>query len=446
MGTTVDPALPFHAVAHDPATAVAADRSERLDRAFKGVEGVSRAVHRDIEALVVSIAAAFTGFHGPALFAEDMPVADGTSLAKGKHVKPMSESSPSPAILKAHDLVFTHDGMPGYSRRRSGRGFSYLTPSGTVLRSAAERRRIGSLVIPPAYQSVWICQLPNGHLQATGLDQRGRKQYRYHPEWHLLSGDRKFDLLPDFAKALPRIRQRVRSALSNGGLDRDRIIAGIVALLDSTGFRIGNRRYAKENRSFGVVSLLSRHLAEEDGEWVLRFRGKSGIEHEAQIRDARIAALIAELQELPGQRLFRHEDESGVWHEVGTADVNAWLKEVGGGEFTAKQFRTWRATLQCALVLGKEPPGESEAACKRAEAAAIQATAESLNHTPATCRKYYVHPGILKAYRSGDLHRVMRARPPRMRRADESAKLRADERRVLSVIEKFPVLPKRRRR
>ncbi len=359
----------------------------------------------------------------------------------------MTETLPAvpPQLLRAHDLVFTHDAMPGYKRRRSGRGFSYLTPHGGVLHSAAERKRIASLVIPPAYESVWICLLPNGHLQATGLDQRGRKQYRYHPEWHLLTGDRKFESLPAFAMALPRIRRRVRAALAGESLNLDRIVAGIVALLDSTGFRIGNHRYAKENRSFGLSSLLSRHLSEQDGEWVLRFKGKSGKEHEAQIRDARISTLISELQDLPGQRLFRHEDESGSLHDIGTTDVNAWLKEAGGGDFTAKQFRTWRATLLCALELGKEPPPESEAACKRAEVAAIRSTAEALNHTPATCRKYYIHPGILRAYRTGDLHRVMQAKPPRLRRADESAKLKAHERRVLSLIEKYPARKKRRR-
>ena len=367
----------------------------------------------------------------------------GTWLAKEDDVKPISDTLLSPAILRTHDLVFTHDGMPGYQRRRSGRGFTYLTPDGSVLRSDKERKRIASLVIPPAYESVWICLLPNGHLQATGLDQRGRKQYRYHPAWHSLAADRKFEILPEFARSLPRIRRRVRAALAGETLDRERIVAGIVALLDRTGFRIGNHRYAKENRSFGVSSLLARHLSEENGEWVLRFKGKSGKEHEAQIRDARIATLIAELHELPGQRLFRHEDGSGGLHDVGTAEVNAWLKEAGGGDFTAKQFRTWRATLLCALELGKMPPEESEAACKRAEVAAIRLTAELLNHTPATCRKYYIHPGILRAYRSGDLYRAMTGKPPRMRRADESAKLKADERRVLALIEKYPVRKRR---
>ena len=360
-------------------------------------------------------------------------------------MKPIAETLLPSKLLRAHDLVFTHDAMPGYSRRRSGRGFSYLTPQGRALRDARERKRIASLVIPPAYESVWICLLPNGHLQATGLDQRGRKQYRYHPEWQLLTGDRKFELLPEFAKALPRIRRRAKAALSGDSLNLERIVAGIIALLDSTGFRIGNHRYAKENRSFGLSSLLSKHLSEEDGEWVIRFKVKSGKEHEAQISDARIVSLIAELQDLPGQRLFRHEDESGTLRDVGTTDVNAWLKEAGGGDFTAKQFRTWRATLLCALELGKEAPAESETALKRAEVAAIRSTAEALNHTLATCRKYYIHPGILRAYRSGDLHRVMNAKPPRMRRADESAKLKANERRVLSLIEKYPARKKRRK-
>ncbi|QJE95668.1 DNA topoisomerase IB [Luteolibacter luteus] len=341
--------------------------------------------------------------------------------------------------LRLRHLVFTHDGMPGYHRQRSGKGFRYLTPEGVTLRDRSERSRIASLVIPPAYESVWVSIRANGHLQATGIDQRGRKQYRYHPDWHLLAADRKFEVLPAFAMALPRIRRRVRAALSGDELDKDRIIAGIVALLDATGFRVGNRRYVKENKSFGLSSLLSRHLFEEDGQWVIRFKGKSGKEHRADVADAKLVSLISELQDLPGQHLFQWEDAAGELRPVETADVNAWLKEVSDGDFTAKQFRTWRATLLCARELGKLPPEESQAALKRAEVAAIRYTAEALNHTVATCRKYYVHPGILKAFRGGELHRVMNSKPPRLRRADESARLNADERRVLSLIERFPV-------
>jgi DNA topoisomerase-1 len=350
----------------------------------------------------------------------------------------------APALPRS--LVFTHDGLPGYSRQRRGKGFSYFTPSNSLLKDPAERRRIASLVIPPAYESVWICLLPNGHLQATGIDQRGRKQYRYHADWQVLASDRKFELLPAFALALPRLRRRVKSALARPDLDRERILAGIVALLDVTGFRIGNRRYAKENRSFGLASLLTRHLSEEDGRWVIRFRGKSGKDHRAEIAEGRIASLIAELHELPGQPLFQYEDEAGGLHEVGTADVNDWLKEAGGGDYTAKQFRTWRATVMCARELGKEPPAESQAGRRRAEVAAIRTTAEALHHTLATCRKYYVHPAILKAYRSGDLFRVMNSAPPRLRRSDESCRLRPDERRTLQLIERFGVRPKPRKR
>ena len=220
----------------------------------------------------------------------------------------------------------------------------------------------------------------------------------------------------------------------------------VVALLDATGFRIGSRRYVKENKSFGVASLLSRHLSQEDGQWVLRFKGKSGKEHRADVADAKIASLISELQELPGQHLFQHEGEDGELRAIETTDVNAWLKEVGGGDFTAKQFRTWRATLLCAKELGKEPPPETQAACKGVEVEAIRSTAEVLHHTMATCRKYYIHPGILKAFRSGDLHRVMHSRPPRMRRSDESARLHADERRVLSLLERYPAAKRRRKR
>ena len=345
-------------------------------------------------------------------------------------------AKPVAVELRANHLVFSHDGMPGYSRRRSGRGFSYLLPSGELLRDAAERKRILSLVIPPAYEGVWICKSPNGHLQATGIDQRGRKQYRYHPVWQELAGDRKFGSLPAFAKALPRIRRRVRAGLLMRTLDRERILAGIVALLDETGFRIGNSRYARENRSFGLVSLLGRHLSELDGLWVIRFKWKSGKDHRADIGNDKIATLIAELHELPGQRLFQHEDGEGGWHEIGTTEVNAWLKEAGDGDFTAKQFRTWRASLICAKELGREPPAETRTGRKQAEAAAIKLTSEALNHTPATCRKYYVHPGILKAYRTGELHRVMNSRPPRLRKSDDSAKLHANERRVLSLMER----------
>lgn len=325
--------------------------------------------------------------------------------------------------------------MPGYSRRRQGRHFRFFAPNGTLLSDASEKQRILSLAIPPAYREVWICTQANGHLQATGLDDRGRKQYRYHPQWAALSADRKFTGLPEFARALPGLRSRVASALAVGGFEKERIVAGIVGLLDHTGYRIGNKRYVSENRSYGLVSLLSRHLVEEESGWTLRFRGKSGQWHRAEVRNARISALVAELHELPGQHLFRYEKEDGEWHDLGTTDVNDWLKLVGGGHFTAKQFRTWRATVLCARELAAYPVPETAREQRANELAAIRLTAARLHHTPSTCRKYYLHPAIFDAFRSGRLQPLMRNRPPKFPAGDKAASLRADERRLLWLIE-----------
>ncbi|RYD20511.1 MAG: DNA topoisomerase IB [Verrucomicrobiaceae bacterium] len=331
-------------------------------------------------------------------------------------------------------LVFTTDQMPGYKRIRKGKGFSFLLPGGGVLSDKGERRRILSLAVPPAYENVWICQLPNGHLQATGIDARKRKQYRYHPEWHAGAANRKFGSLVDFAKALPKIRARVSRDLANPELTRERVIAGIVALLDITGYRIGNSRYEKENRSYGLSSLLMKHVKEEDGQLLLRFRGKSGGEHETEVNNPRLTRLVEELQELPGQHLFRYEDESGNFHDIETEDVNGWLKEAGGGEYTAKQFRTWRATLLCARELAKEPPQEAVTNQGRVFREAIKTTALQLNHTPATCRKYYIHPNLEKTFASGILYQVMHSPAPKLKRSDGTAGLRTDERRVFKLI------------
>ncbi len=332
-------------------------------------------------------------------------------------------------------LVFTSDEMPGYSRERRGKGFSFRLPDRSLLGSPQERKRILSLAIPPAYESVWVCMKPNGHLQATGLDDRGRKQYRYHPSWHEYSADRKFESLPDFARSLPKIRAAYRSALALPDLSRERVIAGIVFLLDSTGYRIGNARYEKDNRSYGLSSLLTRHIRELDESRVhLRFRGKAGAEHDAEIESPRVVKLIGELQDLPGQHLFRYEDGVGEWHDIGTADVNNWIKETSGGEFSAKQFRTWKATTLCATQLKYEPPAETKTARARAINDAIKATSEMLNHTPATCRKYYIHPALIRGYESGDLHKSMHSPAPKLRKSDGSAALLADERRVLKMI------------
>lgn len=331
-------------------------------------------------------------------------------------------------------LVYTTDQMPGYRRLRRGKGFSFLLPNGTPLQDQEERRRILSLAIPPAYEDVWICSLRNGHLQATGIDARKRKQYRYHPAWHEDAADRKFGMLAEFATALPRIRASLRKELSDTELTRERVIAGIVALLDITGYRIGNSRYERENRTFGISSLLNRHLREEAGQLIMKFRGKAGHEHHAEVSSPRLTRLVAELQDLPGQHLFRYEDTEGNFHDIETTDVNAWLKDVGGGDYTAKQFRTWRASLLFARQLAATPPPETRTAQERVVREAIKTTASTLNHTPATCRKYYIHPALITAYQSGDLYKVMNSAPPRLKRNNGTAGLHADERRVFKLI------------
>lgn len=330
-------------------------------------------------------------------------------------------------------LVYTSDTTPGYRRLRHGSKFRYQKPDGSFLQDKRERMRIRSLAIPPAYESVWICMLGNGHLQATGIDARGRKQYRYHPEWHQHSADRKFSTLPSFAEALPAIRSRVRRELAQPSPSRDRVIAGIVALLDLTGYRIGNSRYVQENRTFGLSSLLSRHMKADTDGIHLEFRGKFGLRHKTKVTTPLLTRLMKELQDLPGQHLFRYEDEEGQWHDIGTHDVNSWLKETGGGDFTAKQFRTWKASIICARELIRTPLPATGKEAERTIRNAIAATALHLNHTAATCRKYYIHPAILSAYRKGRLHSTMQSAPPRNARSVLRG-LHADERRILRLL------------
>ncbi len=318
---------------------------------------------------------------------------------------------------------------------KRGKGFLFKRPDGSLLDSASEKKRILSLVIPPAYADVWICMKPNGHLQATGLDARSRKQYRYHPDWHEHAANLKFAVLPEFAMNLPKIRSHYRKSLTHTTLDRERVIAGIVCLMDLTGYRIGNARYEKENQSYGLSSLLSKHAKEtENGNIVLRFRGKSGQPHEAEVEDRSLVGLVEALQDLPGQHLFRYENENGELHDINSSDVNEWLKEVTNGDFTAKQFRTWKATVLCARALKAAIPATSKTERTKAINQAIASTAERLNHTKATCRKYYIHPALLSRYHDGMLYRIMNSPAPRLSKDNGSAALQADERRVFKII------------
>ena len=299
-------------------------------------------------------------------------------------------------------LVYVHDTGPGIRRIRQGGEFVYRGPDGRRLRQAAELKRIRSLAIPPAYEEVWICPLPHGHLQATGRDARGRKQYRYHPEWRVARDSDKFARMLDFGAALPKVRRRVKVDLSaplGARPRRHSVLATIVRLLDATLVRVGNDEYARANGSFGLTTLRNRHAAVVGSQLRLHFRGKSGVNHEVSLEDPRVARVVKRCQAIPGQELFRYEDEDGVRHTLGSADVNDYIREASGGEFTAKDFRTWHGSVH-ALDLWIAQ-AQADAANRLTASQLIGAVASRLGNTVAVCRKAYIHPRVLAALTSG---------------------------------------------
>ena len=301
----------------------------------------------------------------------------------------------------ANGLIYVNADMPGLKRLRSGKSFRYKDANGGWLRDADEISRIRSLAIPPAYTEVWICPLPNGHLQATGLDARGRKQYRYHADWRVLKDEAKFERLEAFGMALPRVRARVARDLqldSTALLRRSAVLAAIVRLLDTTFMRVGNEEYASTNGSYGLTTLRNRHAAVKGTALQLNFRGKSGVMHEAKLDDARVAKVVRRCQQLPGQELFQYQDEDGNRHGISSTDVNDYLREAAGEDFTAKDFRTWHGTVQALELtrLACEVNAASTPAATRYNAKDIlRAVAAQLGNTPAVCKKAYVHPAVL---------------------------------------------------
>ena len=300
-------------------------------------------------------------------------------------------------------LHYTTDRLPGITRRRAGRGFTYRRPDGSRLVDSAEVSRIRSLAVPPAWTDVWICEDPDGHLQATGRDARGRKQYRYHPRWRRRRDAGKFARMAAFARALPRIRRACDDDLARPGLPREKVLAGVVRLLELTLIRVGNDEYAKLNRSFGLTTLRDRHATVEGSVVRFRFRGKSGRDHEAGIRDRRLAALVRRCQELPGQELFQYVDDDGAVRDVTSTDVNGYLRAISGDEFTAKDFRTWAGTVLAYRALLSLDPAPDDRTRRREVVRAMEQTAEGLGNTPTVARSSYVHPAVIEAYLDGRL-------------------------------------------
>ena len=307
-------------------------------------------------------------------------------------------------------LVYVTDRAPGLHRYRRGRGFRYLDQRGRVVRRRDELDRIARLAIPPAWKDVWICPNPKGHLQACGRDARGRKQYRYHVGWRQVRDESKYDQMLAFAMALPALRRQMAKDLSASGLPRRKVIAAVVQLLEKTLIRVGNDEYARDNRSFGLTTMRNRHVKVSKSTLRFRFKGKGGKSHDIAFNDVRLARIVSRCQDLPGHELFGYVDDDGKVQDIGSADINEYLREVTGQDFTAKSFRTWAATVLAACALQEFPDCKSNAHAKRNVSQAIEAVAGVLGNTPAICRKSYIHPAIVDAYTEGSLPRTRRSR------------------------------------
>jgi DNA topoisomerase I len=341
-------------------------------------------------------------------------------------------------------LRYVDDRGPAIRRRRAGRGWVYMGPAGKRVTDENRIAWIKRLAIPPAWTDVWICPIRNGHIQATGRDARGRKQYRYHPRWREVRDASKYGRLIAFARSLPRIRRRTDRDLRRRGLPREKVLALVVRLLEETLIRVGNDEYARDNRSYGLSTLRDRHVAIDGDHLRFRFRGKGGKEHEIGIRDRRLARLVRQCQEIPGQELFQYYDPDGRRQEVTSGDVNDYLREVAGSDFTAKDFRTWAGTVAASMALREFSAIDSAARRKKAVVRAIEQVAMELGNTPAVCRSCYVHPEVVESYLDGTLVDALATRARGAGRGIHA--LRPEEAAVLGLLQARLAREQRRRR
>ena len=360
-------------------------------------------------------------------------------MATAKKPKRRAAAAADPAADAARDagLVYVSDEAPGITRRRSGRGFTYTGPDGKTITDRKDLRRIKALAVPPAWTSVWICPSPRGHIQATGRDARKRKQYRYHPAWREVRDRTKYDKMIAFGETLPKIRRRMREDLAKPGLPREKVLATIVRLIDLTYLRVGNTRYTKHNKSFGMTTMLDRHVDVNGSTITFAFKGKSGKLHTVDVRDPRLAKVVKRCQEIPGQQLFRYTDENGEHHPVNSEDVNAYIRECAGEDFTAKDFRTWAGSALALRELRGLPPAGSWREARGTILAAIETVAAALGNTVAVCRACYVHPAVLESYEKGALATLPRRRA-RKNGSDPDDRLRADEVTLLAFLKSLP--------
>ena len=332
-------------------------------------------------------------------------------------------------------LNYVSDGMPGITRRRSGKGWSFYAPDGSLIQRRNERRRISSLAIPPAWTDVWICPDPKGHIQATARDARGRKQYRYHARYREARDQSKFRRILELSEVLPAIRERAERDLRAPELSRRQVLATVVQLLDKTLIRVGNDEYARENRSYGLTTLRMRHVEVEGDRLRFTFRGKSGVQHAISVKDRRVARIVQRCQDLPGEELFQFLDDASKRQTVTSDDVNAYLRQITGRDVTAKDFRTWGGTMLAGAKLRDMGPASTQREAKRNILQAIDAVAERLGNTRTVCRKYYVHPALLHAYMQGlTAAQPNGATPRRKRRIAPPPALRRDEVTILQFL------------
>ncbi len=332
-----------------------------------------------------------------------MDVAERLARALAERARLPEELDP-PAAAQLAKLRYVSDRDPGITRHRRGKDFSYRDPSGARLRDAEALARIKSLAVPPAWTEVWICPDPRGHLQATGRDARGRKQYRYHARWREVRDATKYEHMLTFGRALPRIRKRVEQDLALPGLPRDKVLAAVVKLMEHTFARVGNLEYERENGSFGLTTLRNRHVTVQGAKVELDFRAKHGLRHHSVVSDRKLARILKNCQDLPGAELFQYLDEDGGRHSIDSEDVNAYLREISGADITAKDFRTWAASNLALVALasrGQEP------ATKKIVVEVVKCVAAQLGNTPAVCRKCYIHPALFESYAAGTLQPVL---------------------------------------
>ncbi|MGV7206742.1 DNA topoisomerase IB [Oxalobacteraceae bacterium A2-2] len=348
---------------------------------------------------------------------------------------PIQPAADAPAAAKAAGLRYVHDGQPGIHRKgRTVKTFRYVDADGAPVKDEDTIARIRKLAIPPAWTDVWICRHGHGHLQATGRDARGRKQYRYHARWRELRDESKYGRMLAFGKRLPAIRRAVDEALKLPGLPREKMLATIVYLLEATMMRIGNEEYARDNKSFGLTTLRGRHVRVDGSEVEFRFRGKSGVHHAVKVADRRLARIIRSVRDLPGQELFQYVDDDGAPHSIDSADVNDYLHRIAGEDYTAKYFRTWSGTVLAAMALQEYEKVDSEAQAKKNVVRAIESVARKLGNTPTICRKCYVHPAVIESYLDGSMLEALRQRAREELREDVHA-LRPEEAAVLALLQ-----------